>query len=534
MDKAVIISPNDNVAVALQNIQKGELLKMNNSSIKMVEDVPVKHKISLHFFCKGDIIYMYGVPVGEVIVPIPPGGRLTTVNVKHLAAEYKIGNPEYDVIPPDVGHLENKYFHGYYRGDGQVGTRNFWLFIPMVFCQNRNLQVLKEAFDTELGYKKENPIKQQIKELIGDSNGSSSIPKYRKIFENIDGIKFLSHEGGCGGTREDAQMLVNLLAGYINNPNVAGATVLSLGCQHAQVSMLQEVLKDKYICKKPVLYFEQQQYASEKEMLRDIVNDTFKKLKEANKIKRNPAPLSKLSIGLECGGSDGFSGITANPLIGNVSDKIGALGGKGILSEFPELCGVEQDIINRCETRETAEKFINLMEAYNTRAKEVGSGFDMNPSPGNIKDGLITDAIKSAGAATKGGRAAVTDVLDYTEYAVKPGLNLLCTPGNDVESTTGLCGSGANLILFSTGLGTPTGNPICPVLKISSNSALPKKITDIIDFDAGRIISEGASLEDLSEELLELIVEVASGTKKTCADILGQDDFIPWKRGVSL
>ena len=174
------------------------------------------------------------------------------------------------------------------------------------------------------------------------------------------------------------------------------------------------------------------------------------------------------------------------------------------------------------------------METYTARAKEVGSGFDMNPSPGNIKDGLITDAIKSAGAATKGGRGAIADVLDYTEYAVKPGLNLLCTPGNDVESTTGLAGSGANLILFSTGLGTPTGNPICPVVKISSNSMLPKKMKDIIDFDAGRIISEGASLEELSEELIRLIIEVASGRQKSSADMLGQDDFIPWKRGVSL
>lgn len=537
-DKVIRISAVDNVVVALTDIKKGETLILEGSTIEVSEDVPVKHKIALSSFSKGDRIIMYGVPVGEVVMPIPSGGRLTTANVKHLAGAYEYSGAKYSYKLPDVSHLNAKTFDGFHREDGQVGTGNYWLFIPMVFCQNRNLQVLKEAFETELGFKKENPYKLQLRELIkGEPETSPEDEAFQhsiKPFENIDGIKFLTHEGGCGGTREDAQSLVNLLAGYINNPNVAGATVLSLGCQHAQMSMLEDALDEKYLCNKPVLYFEQQQYKSERQMLTEVVASTYQELIKANKSGRKPAPLGKLSIGLECGGSDGLSGITANPVIGMVADKISALGGKGILSEFPELCGVEQDLIDRCETKEVAEKFINLMETYNSRAKGVGSGFDMNPSPGNIKDGLITDAIKSAGAATKGGRGPISNVLDYTEYADKPGLNLLCTPGNDVESTTGLAGSGANIILFSTGLGTPTGNPICPVVKISSNSMLPEKMNDIIDFDAGQMISKGTSLEKLSEELIELIIQIASGRKTTCADKLGQDDFIPWKRGVSL
>lgn len=537
MKKLVIISSEDNVAIALTEIKKGETLNVFDKNIKAAEDIPVKHKLALKTFNVGDIIYMYGVPVAEVVQPIAIGGLLSVMNVKHLAASYSYNNSNYKNIPPDVSGLESLTFDGFHREDGQVGTANHWLFIPMVFCQNRNLQVLKDAFETELGFKKENPYKLRIRKLLNGEQEKieESFPGDKDIkFPNIDGVKFLTHEGGCGGTREDAQTLVQLLAGYIKNPNVAGATILSLGCQHAQMSMLQEALDDQYFCGKPVLYFEQQQYESERQMLNAVVESTFYGLEEANKIERKPAGLDKLTLGLECGGSDGFSGITANPLIGLVTDKINALGGRGILSEFPELCGIEQDLINRCESRGVAEKFINLMETYNARAKGVGSGFDMNPSPGNIKDGLITDAIKSAGAATKGGRGAITDVLDYTEYADKPGLNLLCTPGNDVESTTGLAGSGANIILFSTGLGTPTGNPICPVIKISSNSDLPEKMKDIIDFDAGRIISEGASLEELSEELIKLIIEVASGRQKTCAEVLGQDDFIPWKRGVSL
>jgi altronate hydrolase len=237
---------------------------------------------------------------------------------------------------------------------------------------------------------------------------------------------------------------------------------------------------------------------------------------------------------LECGGSDGFSGISANPTLGHVSDVVVALGGTAILSEFPELCGAEQDLINRCTRPELAKKFVHLMETYNASAKRVGSGFDKNPSPGNIKDGLLTDAIKSCGAAKKGGTAPISDVLDYPEYIANPGLNLLCTPGNDVESTTALAGSGANLILFTTGLGTPTGNPICPVIKVASNTKLALKMPDIIDFDAGTIISGEETPATAGERLLELVVAVASGKIQTKAEEKRNFDFIPWKRGVSL
>ena len=269
-------------------------------------------------------------------------------------------------------------------------------------------------------------------------------------------------------------------------------------------------------------------------LLNKAVQETFAQLVEANKIKREPAPLSKLVIGLECGGSDGFSGISANPTLGRVSDLVVALGGTAILSEFPELCGAEENLISRCKTQELADKFIHLMETYENAAKRVGSGFDMNPSPGNIKDGLLTDAIKSCGAAKKGGTAPVSDVLDYTEYIKNPGLNLLCTPGNDVESTTGLAGSGANIILFSTGLGTPTGNPICPVIKVSSNSKLAKKMPDLIDFDSGPIITGEETPEIAGERLLEMVIQVASGQLITKAEEKRNFDFIPWKRGVSL
>jgi altronate hydrolase len=255
---------------------------------------------------------------------------------------------------------------------------------------------------------------------------------------------------------------------------------------------------------------------------------------EANKITRQPAPLSKLCIGLECGGSDGFSGISANPAIGYTSDLLVALGGSVILSEFPELCGVEQELSDRCTDEKDALRFIELMRTYQRRAEEAGSGFDMNPSPGNIKDGLITDAIKSAGAAKKGGTSPVAAVLDYPEKVSKPGLNLLCTPGNDVESTTAEVGSGATIVLFTTGLGTPTGNPVAPVIKLSSNTKLYERMPDIIDINTGTIIDGEESIQEAGERILNYVIDVASGTTKARSVINGQDDFIPWKRGVSL
>jgi altronate hydrolase len=283
-----------------------------------------------------------------------------------------------------------------------------------------------------------------------------------------------------------------------------------------------------------MLVFEQQQSGSEFSMLSEAIRASFLGVAEANKNTRAPAPLSQLCVGLKCGGSDGFSGISANPAVGHVSDLITALGGRTILSEFPELCGVEQSLIDRSTTKEVADRFIQFMRDYAARAKAVHSGFEMNPSPGNIRDGLLTDAMKSAGAARKGGTSPVTAVLDYPEYSIEPGLNLQCTPGNDVECVTAQVAAGANVVLFTTGLGTPTGNPVAPVVKISTNSDLARRMQDIIDVDTGPIISGEKTIGQMGETILESVIQVASGEVRTKAESLGQDDFIPWKRGISL
>jgi altronate hydrolase len=492
---------------------------------------------------------MYDVTVGVAQDPIKTGEAITTENLTHKSDTFSIENrKKVSWSEPDVSKWEDVTFDGYHREDGQVGTANYWLVFPLVFCENRNIETIKKAFNKALGFEKEDPYVGMVNTLVdryenNNLNGGaiefevteSPKPTKKRVFDNIDGIRFLTHQGGCGGIRQDSEILCRLLSGYINNPNVAGATVLSLGCQNAQISMFRDALKAvNPDLKKPVVILDQQATGIEKDLITNSISKTFMELVKANQVERKPAPLSKLTIGLECGGSDGFSGISANPAIGYTSDLLVALGGKAILSEFPELCGVEQELINRMDQDEHAEKFVKIMRRYEQSAIDSGSGFDMNPSPGNIKDGLITDAMKSAGAAKKGGTSPVMDVLDYTEYATKPGLNLLCTPGNDVESTTGLAGSGANVILFTTGLGTPTGNPIAPVLKLSSNSHLAKKMPDIIDIDTGQVITGDKTIEEMGAQILDHIIETASGRKPAKSMELEQYDFIPWKRGISL
>ena len=488
----------------------------------------------------GSHVWMYGGVVGLVREAVSRGGLINTRNVEHDTTGFAYRQADFRWTPPDVTRWRDRTFEGYYREDGQVGTRNYWLVIPLVFCENRNVAAMREAFEEELGYSGPKKYSDVVRSLVEQHSQESRLPikmpsHRERIFPNVDGIRFLTHEGGCGGTRQDSQALCGLLAGYIHHPNVAGATVLSLGCQHAQGAILMDELRKRDpSMTKPVLLFDQQQSGLESTMLTRAIEETFKGLVKANELTRRPAPLAKLTVGLKCGGSDGLSGLSANPALGQVSDLLAALGGSSILSEFPELCGVEQSLIDRCVRSEDAHRFIQLMRDYNARAKAVHSGFEMNPSPGNIKDGLITDAMKSAGAARKSGTSPVRGVLDFPEYLAAQGLNLLCTPGSDVEAVTAQVGAGANIVLFTTGLGTPTGNAIAPVIKVASNTRLAEHMVDIIDIDTGAIIRGEATIEAVGDQILEMILEVASGRSQCKAETLGQNDFIPWKRGVSL
>lgn len=537
------INPKDNVLVALSDLGKGDTIMFENQSYLLQEDIPAKHKFFMRNMLQGDQIIMYGVLVGKTQFNVAKGSRMTVTNTKHAAEPYAYRKIDYHWSAPDVTPFANHTFKGYHRNNGEVGTANYWLFIPTVFCENRNLDMIKEALHNELGYAVGDKYKSYTHNLVtafkndADLNNlpSNTVTTEGRLFKNVDGIKFLNHQGGCGGTRQDSETLSKLLAAYADHPNVAGVTLLSLGCQHLQVA---DFKKDLVIRNpnfdKPLLVFEQQTAQSEEQLIKAAIYQTFNGLIAINKIERQPAPLSKLCVGVKCGGSDGFSGISANPAVGHAADLLVALGAKVLLAEFPELCGVEQELIDRCETETAARKFIQLMTAYDELAHQMGSGFHMNPSPGNIKDGLITDAIKSAGAAKKAGAAPIVDVLDYTEPATKPGLSLVCTPGNDVEATTGKAAAGATLILFTTGLGTPTGNPVCPTIKVATNTQLALRMADIIDIDTGPIIAGEKTIAEMGADILEYCIRVASGDEIPKAVQLNQDDFIPWKRGVSL
>ncbi len=547
--KYLQIHPGDNVLVALQDLPKGTLIELNNHRFPLTDPVAGKHKFSIQPLNPGDNIYMYGVLVGKADTAIAQGAAITTRNIHHAAEDFSLGQRRLQWEKPDVSKWKDQTFMGFHRADGSVGTGNYWIVIPLVFCENRNVEVLKEALVDKLGYSKTKAFQADVEALVKLYQSGSpeadilnapmeevfTEQAAHRVFPNVDGIKFLNHDMGCGGTRLDANSLCGLLAGYITHPNVAGATILSLGCQHAQASILKaEIMKRDPGFNKPLVVLEQQKEGTEQQLLKKAIKQTFTGLMQANNITRQPAPLSKLCIGLECGGSDGFSGISANPAVGYVSDILVALGGSVILSEFPELCGVEQELSDRCVDEATAMRFMELMRVYNARAEADGSGFYANPSPGNIRDGLITDAIKSAGAAKKGGTSPVTAVLDYPERVTRPGLNLLCTPGNDVESTTAEVGSGANIVLFTTGLGTPTGNPIAPVIKLSTNTKTFSKMPDIMDINCGTIIEGTETIPQMADRIMAYIIEVASGNVQPKAVLLGQDDFIPWRRGVSL
>jgi len=539
----------DNVLVALRDLEQGTPIEFEGQNFNLTDRVAAKHKFAINALHTGDKIFMYGVLVGKATKEILQGGLISTENIHHASGEFHLGKRKLNWRQPDTSNFKGRTFMGYHRADGSIGTANYWIVIPLVFCENRNINVLKEALVDKLGYKKARSYESEVEQLMGLYQAGKSTQEIltanmeatadkagtKRFFKNVDGIKFLTHDMGCGGTQQDSRALCGLLAGYITHPNVAGATILSLGCQHAQASILrEEIAKRDPAFRKPLIILEQQKIGTERELLQEALKQTFAGLVEANQIEREPSPLSKLCIGLECGGSDGFSGLSANPALGYLSDILVSMGGSVILSEFPELCGVEQELSDRCVDEDTAKRFMDLMVSYNARAVQDGSGFYANPSPGNIKDGLITDAIKSAGAAKKGGTSPVTAVLDYPEKVTKSGLNLLCTPGSDVESTTAEVGSGANVVLFTTGLGTPTGNPVAPVIKLSTNTVTYNKMPDIIDLNCGTIIEGSETIKQVGERILEYVIKVASGEEQPKSVQLEQDDFIPWKRGVSL
>ncbi|HUB59711.1 MAG TPA: UxaA family hydrolase, partial [Puia sp.] len=364
MDRGFVqIHSGDNVLVALRDLPPGAVVEHGMKRIALREMIPARHKFTIGEMQAGDEVYMYGVLVGRTSRALPDGALITRENTVHASGEARVRDRGFQWEVPDISRFVSRTFQGYHRPDGRVGTANHWIVVPLVYCENRNIEILKDALTERLGYDRGGSYRDKAallveKFLAGDtaaeitctdlSEGLIAPFRRERVFKNIDGIKFLTHQLGCCGPRSDSDALCGLIAGYIAHPNVAGATILSLGCQNAQIHLLEEAIskRDPHL-QKPLVVLEQQKIGTERTLIDEALKRTFAGLMEANGIERRPAPISRICMGLECGGSDGFSGISCNPALGYASDLLVACGGASILSEFPELCGVEQELSDR-------------------------------------------------------------------------------------------------------------------------------------------------------------------------------------------
>lgn len=496
MNNILKIRKEDVVAVALADIKKGSVIVCNGKEIIVNADIPRGHKVAVTNINKGEKVIKYGFSIGTAKSNIKIGDHVHTHNVATALTSRSEYTYNHVVNEIDCVNFNGATFNGYMRQDGNVGVRNEVWVIPTVGCVNA--------------------IAKQIAE---------NAQKYKG--ENIDGIFHFSHPYGCSQLGGDMVYTQKLLAGMVNHANAGAVLVLGLGCENNLISEFKKVLGETD--SRRVAFMNCQDYDDEYEKADEIM----KKLCEyANGFKRTPCPVSKLTLGLKCGGSDGFSGITANPLVGMVADSLVCAGGKVILTEVPEMFGAETVLMDRCKNEETFNKTVELVNNFKDYFGKYGEGVGENPSPGNKAGGITTLEDKSLGCIQKGGFSQVNDVISYGDVAKEAGLSLLQAPGNDLVATCALCAAGAQIVLFTTGRGTPFAGPV-PTVKIATNSDLAKRKSGWIDFDAGKIVSEGSSFQTLNKELFEFILEIANG-KQVKSEKLSKSELAIFKDGVTL
>jgi altronate hydrolase len=490
------LHPSDNVAVALTLLEAGTKVSIDGRSLSVRENIPVGHKIALTDLHVGAPVVKYGEPIGTVTQSVTRGDWLHSHNLKtNLEGLVHYGYEPVITWPQAAG--ASRTFAGYCRSDGSVGTRNEVWILNTVGCVNR--------------------VADRVARICQDEFG-----------ERIDGVHSFAHPYGCSQSGDDLDSTRCILAGLIRHPNAGGVLVLGLGCEDNQVDSLLQVAGD--IEPARLRCFNSQDVDDEVEhgvaMVRELVG-------VMQQDRRSERPLSDLVVGLECGGSDGLSGVTANPLVGRVADLITAKGGGAILSEVPEMFGAEQSLMNRAQSVTVFRDIERLVNDFKRYLREHGRPVYENPSPGNIEGGLTTLEEKSLGAIRKGGGARVTEVLRYGERKTAPGLSLLETPGNDAVSSTAMVAAGATVMLFTTGRGTPLGSPV-PTIKISSNTAICMKKPRWIDFSAGALADGSSEIDELEAGLFDLLLDVASGRTHTNNERYDYRDIAIWKRGVTL
>jgi altronate hydrolase len=540
------VHPADNVIVALQDLKKGETINFEGQDYLLVSDIPAKHKFLTEDLAIGQEVIMYGVLVGKASQPIQKGGLIHTQNLKHAASTFTGKTKAYEWTAPDVSDYAGKTFLGYHRKDGKVGTANYWLFVPTVFCENRNLDFIKDALNKQLGYGKTEKYQNYThnllaayqngktkEELLSQTELHAAESTQKRVFPNIDGIKFLTHQGGCGGTRQDSGALAGLLAGYINHPNVCGITVLSLGCQHLQFAELkEEIFKRNPAFDKPLFVYEQQESLSEESLLAEAIRQTFVGLIDANEQTRQPAPLDKLVLGVKCGGSDGYSGISANPALGVAVDLLVRHGGAAVLSETPEIYGGEHLLTRRAVSAEVAHKLLARIAWWEAYTERNHMQMDNNPSAGNKAGGLTTILEKSLGAIAKSGTTNLVDVVEFAQPVTARGFVYMDTPGYDPVSATGQVAGGANLICFTTGRGSAYGCAPSPSLKLATNTALWQRQEEDMDINCGGVVDGAETVQQAGERIFEMMIATASGQPtKSEQHGYGQNEFVPWQLG---
>jgi altronate hydrolase len=493
---AIVLHETDSVAIARVSLPAGQQVDLPEGAITLPGPVPAGHKLARRAIAAGEIVLRYGQPIGRARCPIAPGAHVHTHNLAfdELAREYHFPSGEKPIPTPQRGPT----FLGYERPDGRVGTRNYIAVVAASNCAAHTA------------------------ELIARSYANQSLP------ENVDGVAAFPHGEGCGHSiGPDTEQLRRTLAGVLDHPNVSAAIILGLGCE---VNQIEHYLGPGRTGSDRLVGLTLQDSGGTTGTLAAARQQIDLLMERAAAERRTPQPVSRICLGLNCGGSDSFSGITANPALGFCSDLLAGFGATVVLAETPENFGAEHLLVERARSRATAERLLELMANYKRYLARFGGSFDDNPSPGNKEGGLSNILEKSLGAVAKAGSTPLNEVLDYAERIHGPGFAYMNTPGYDPVSLTGLAAGGVNLIAFTTGRGSAIGFPTVPVLKIASNSSTFARMRDNMDVNAGRIADGDCTVQETGQQIFDLLLQVASGAR-TASERLGHQEFVPWRIG---
>ena len=495
-NSAIHLHPTDNVAVARVPIPAGAELRVDGIAVVALEPIPAGHKIALRAIPAGGRVERYGQDIGRATMEIQAGRHVHTHNLafEELTLEYQF--PSGEIALPQ--RAAEPTFQGYLREDGRAGTRNYIAVVAASNCAAHTA------------------------ELIAESYRNQALPA------NVDGIVAFPHGEGCGHAfGPDVDQLRRTLSGVLVHPNVSAAVILGLGCE---VNQIDHYLGPNAPRSNRLAGLTVQESGGTRGTIEAARREIARFIEQAAAEQRQPVPASKIVLGLNCGGSDSFSGITANPALGYCSDLLAALGGTPVLAETTEIFGAEHLLVRRARNREVAEKLLQCIRDYKVYLSRFAGSFDDNPSPGNKAGGLSNILEKSLGAVAKGGTSPLMDVYGYAERVTAPGFTFMNTPGYDPVSLAGLAAGGCNLIAFTTGRGSAIGFPTIPVIKIATNSAIYNRMRDNMDVNAGRIADGDATVSGVGQEIFDLMLEVASG-RKTGAERLGHKEFVPWRIG---